>query len=202
MDGHDQYTVGDCHRTLGKICRSRGETRKAIIHFKTALRIVSSFNCDHFLFWANFDLADLFFGERRFNDAHARIKRAKLHVTNDPLLLGRAMKLQAEFWYKEGRFEEATSEVLRAVDVFEKLGAAMDLEVSRILLQDIDEAMNEPDLNSELLETAPLPTPINSPFAARGTAEHHLANPSRRTFTQTADPESRQRPKGKREQRR
>jgi len=45
------------------------------------------------------------------------------------------MELQARVWYNQHRLEEARSEVLRAADVFEKLGAAKDLEGCRKLLQ-------------------------------------------------------------------
>jgi hypothetical protein len=52
--------------------------------------------------------------------------------------LGRAMELQAQFWYKEGKFEEARSEALRAVDVYEKIGAAKDVEDCKIILRKIE----------------------------------------------------------------
>ena len=48
------------------------------------------------------------------------------------------MQLQAEFWHKQHRFEEAKSEVSRAIDTFEKLGAASDAKNVRMLLQRID----------------------------------------------------------------
>jgi hypothetical protein len=34
------------------------------------------------------------------------------------------MELQAQIWYKQDRLEEARSEALRAIDIYQKLGAA------------------------------------------------------------------------------
>ena len=49
------------------------------------------------------------------------------------------MDQQARIWFREGKLEEAKSEVLRAAGVFEKLGATKDLETCRGLLQLIGE---------------------------------------------------------------
>jgi hypothetical protein len=38
------------------------------------------------------------------------------------------MELQAWVWYNQHRLEEARSEALRAADIYEKLGAAKDVE--------------------------------------------------------------------------
>ena len=89
----NQFGVCECYRLLGDICRSRGETEKAMNHFETALGIASTFNWHNHLFWINCSLAQLFFSEKRFNDAHAHVERAKSHVINDPYSLGWAMKL-------------------------------------------------------------------------------------------------------------
>jgi len=135
----EQFVVCKCHRVLGEICYSRGETERAIDHFETALRIASPFTWHGQLSRINYELADLFFKEGRFDDAHASVERAKSHAINNPYNLARAMRLQARFWYGQGKFEEAESEVLRAADVFERLGAAKDLEECRALLRDIEE---------------------------------------------------------------
>jgi len=50
---------------------------------------------------------------------------------------------QAKFRYDQGRLGEAKSEALRAADVFEKLGAAEDLEECRDLLRGIERRMTE-----------------------------------------------------------
>ena len=140
----DQYTLCDCYCLLGQICRSKGETEKALNHFEKALGIASSSNWDDALFWIHYYLVELFLDEDRFDDAQAAIGRAKSHGINNPYRLGRAMQLQARVWYRQCRFEEAKSEALRAVDVYEKLGAARDLEFCRRLLQNIEEKIQKP----------------------------------------------------------
>ena len=163
-----QYEVCDCHRLLGDICRSRGETEKAINHFETAIGIASTFNWHHPLFWINYSLAFLFLGERRFNDAHAHIETAKPHAINNSYHLGRAMELRAKIWRKERRLEEAKSEALRAAGIFEKIGAAKEVERCRAILRDIEQEMKDPVISGELLETVPLPAFVNSPFSDQG----------------------------------
>ena len=81
------------------------------------------------------------------------------------------MQLQARFWYRQHRFEEARSETLRAVDALQTLGAAKSVkEVMAFLgrldrdVQEIDGlvASHELDHNGEPPETAPLVMHIDS----------------------------------------
>jgi len=78
------------------------------------------------------------------------------------------MELQAYFWYQQDKLEQAKSEALRAVDIYEKLGAAQDVEGCRQLLQRIDEELNssvasdESDDYGKLLETVLFVVSINS----------------------------------------
>jgi len=141
--GGDQYLVSGSHRILGKICHSKGETEKAISHFGKALGIASSFNWNDLLFLINCDLVVLFLDKDRFDDAHRGLERAKSHAVDNPYRLGRAIRLQARFWWKQGRFEEAKSEALRAADVYERLGAAEALECCRSVLRKIEEEMKK-----------------------------------------------------------
>jgi hypothetical protein len=62
-------------------------------------------------------MADMFSKESRFDAAHDHIERAKSHADN-AYCLGRAMELQANFWFKQGMFEEAKLEASCAVDVY------------------------------------------------------------------------------------
>ena len=70
------------------------------------------------------------------------------------------MHLQALIWYRQRRLREAKSEASHALEVFEKLGAVKDAEVSRDILQEIQEAMErqstsvDSDNGGEFLETA------------------------------------------------
>ena len=195
----NQFLVCDCYCLLGNICGSKGETEKAMNHFEKALGIASTFNWHNSLLRINYSLARLFFSEKRIDDAHAHVERAKSHAINHPYYLGCAMELQARFWLQECKLEEAKSEVLGAIDVSERLGAARDLECCRVILRDIEKETEKPVTSGELLESVPLPTSVNSPFSARGTTGHHPMNLFRRILWQTTDPASGQRMKGKRE---
>ena len=134
----DQFSVCNCYHLLGNIYRDKGEMEKAINHYETALGIASSFNWREPLFWINYSLALLFFGEKRSYDAQAHIERAKPHAINSPYNLGRAMELQAWFWFQERKLEEAKSNALCAIDVYERLGAAKDVESCRAILRKIE----------------------------------------------------------------
>jgi len=154
----EQFNVCICHRVLAGIYRSKGEREKAIIHLEAALGIASSFNWHDELFWVNFALAVFSLHQDRFDDAHACIELAKPHAVNDAHKLGQAVGLQALIWFTQRRLEEAKSGVLRAVEVFEKLGDARGVEAGRELLQWIDDETNgsvvsdESDDDGEFLE--------------------------------------------------
>jgi tetratricopeptide (TPR) repeat protein len=137
-DKNEQFRVCQGYDLLGDICYSKGETEKAINHYKTALGIASSSNWDNKKFWILYSLAKAVFDQGRFGEAHAHIECAKSHAANDPFILGRAMEQQAMFWYKEGKLEEARSEALCAAGVFEKLGAVKGMEACRKILQEIE----------------------------------------------------------------
>ena len=126
------------HRALGEIYKSKGETEKAIHHFQVASGIASFLNMDYQLFWINFSLAGLFSGQGKFEDAQTHVEHAKSYAADDAYLLALVADQQARVWGKQRRFEEARSEALRALDAFEKLGAADDAEVARQILQEID----------------------------------------------------------------
>jgi len=135
-----QFQVCRCHRVLGTIYRSKGEVKKAIHHLEAALGIATAFNWLNLLFWIRYSMAQLSSDEGMFDDAHAHIEQAKLHAINDndTFTLACAMFLQASFWHTQHRFEEAKSEALGAVEMFEKLGAADNARCTRRLLQQID----------------------------------------------------------------
>ena len=138
----DRFQVCECYHVLGGVCRSKGEIETAIGHFEKALGIASSFNWCIQQFWILYSLASLFFDQGRFDEAHARIERAKSHVVDDAYPLGRAMRLQAGFWFGQNKLKEGTSEALRAVAMFEKVGAVKDIEGCRKLLRKIEARTN------------------------------------------------------------
>ena len=141
LSGTDQqFDVSQCHHTLGNIYHSKGEAEKAVHHLETALEIASSHNWLTQMFWTRRSLAVLFRDQGKLDDANAHVEHAKSHAISgrDTYELASAMQLQAEIWHRQRRFEEAKSEVLGAIDAFEKLGAAHDAKEARILLQEID----------------------------------------------------------------
>ena len=172
-DEGEEFRVCQCHRVLGNVHRRRGNTKEAINHIGIALGIASSFGWHDRLARTHYLLAMVFSADGRFNDAHTHVELAKSHAINRPYNLGRAMVLQARLWYEERRLKEAKSEVFRAIDVFEKLGATDLLIYCRCLLHDIERgmgdlaALDEPDSNGKLLEITPLPTHVNSSFSDR-----------------------------------
>jgi tetratricopeptide (TPR) repeat protein len=162
----EQFKICQGHRTLGSIYQSKGETEKAIDHFETALGIADSSNWNSEQFSIHCSLAVLFRDQDRFDEAHAHIELAKSHADNDAYNLGCAMELQAMLWYEQGRVEEARSEALCAVGVYDKLGAVNNVEYCRILLRDIEEETKKSVTSGgsdfgELPKTVLLPTPVN-----------------------------------------
>ena len=138
LEQGQQSRVCEGHNILGQIYQHKGDTEKAIFHFKIALEIASSFNWHDHLFWAHFGLSVVFSGEDGFDEAHAHLEHAKSYAVDDPYLLARASRVQAWLLYRQHRFEEAKSEALRALDAYEKLGAENDAENARQFLEEID----------------------------------------------------------------
>jgi len=150
-----QFRVCEGHRALAYIYRFKGDTEKTIHHIEVALGIASTFDWHNALFWLNYDLAGLFRDRGRLDDAQARVECAKSHTANSPYNLGFAMELQAMILYGQHRLEEAKSEVLRAADIFDKLGAAEDIERCREFHREIENSLAAPgqsDSDCELLQ--------------------------------------------------
>jgi tetratricopeptide (TPR) repeat protein len=133
-----EYEVCQSHRTLGDIYRSKDQREKAIHHFEVALGIASSFGLHVHLFWTHFSLAQLFLAKHEFEDAHAHIKQIQPHTLNNPYYLGRATHLHAQILHKQDRLEDARSEALRALEIFEKVGASKEFGVCQDLLRNIE----------------------------------------------------------------
>ena len=133
-----EYKRCQLYRILGKIYRSRGEREKAIHHFETSIGIGSRFNWHGELFRNHYNLAKLFCGEDELDRANAHIEQAKSYTSDNTLMMARAMSLQAEVWCSQGRPADAKSQALHALEVFERLGAAIDVERCGDLLQRIE----------------------------------------------------------------
>ena len=112
----------DCHSTLGRICRQKGNYQKAIEHHKKALKIAASHNWSFQAFRTHADLIILSADEGRFDDANAHLDQAKLHAVNNANNLAQAIAAQSYIFFRQRRFGEAQSEGLRAVEALEKVG--------------------------------------------------------------------------------
>ena len=122
--GGNQLAACESDHTLGNVRRFEREVEKAIHDCYMAFNIASSFDWNHRLFWVHYALADLFWDESRFNDAHSHPEHAKPPVVNDAYQVGRAGKLEARVWFKQCRLEGARLVTQCAVDIFGKIGAA------------------------------------------------------------------------------
>ena len=142
-ENEDRYGACLTYRVLGTIYHRKGKIDEAISQFKTALEIASTCNFPRELFWNYYCLAEVFFDEERFDEAHTHVELAKSHWGGDSFNLGRGMQLQAEFLHKRGKSEEAKAEVLKAIEVYEGIGTTLDLEKSRGLLLDIQKELDE-----------------------------------------------------------
>jgi len=102
----------------------------------------------------------LFYYEDRLHSAQVHAERAKLHTVNDPYSLGKAMMLQAKILCQRHKLEEVRSEVLRAADIFAKLGVSLGTEACGVLLEDIQKTRDRLVASvklREFLHTMPFP---------------------------------------------
>ena len=137
----EEFLLCGFHRVLGNIYHCKDDTGRAVEHFETALRIASTFNWHNELFWTHYSLAKLFSEEGRLDSAHVHIEQAQFHAVDNAYDLGRAIFLQARVWYRQRKLEEARSEALRALEIFEKLGVTDISEGCKALFRDIKQAM-------------------------------------------------------------
>ena len=122
------------HRVLGHIYLSKKKGKKAFQHYKTALGIASRSEWNSELFWIHHSLAVLLQDEDKLSDAHVHIEQAKSHAVNNAYHLGCALYLQAWIYYRQLRLEDAASEALRALEIYQKLGDSRDADDCRVLL--------------------------------------------------------------------
>ena len=168
LKGKDEgFWLYRTHCLVGQICRSKGDKDKAIHHFKMALEIASPFNWRGAPFWTCYHLAELFCDEHEFGNANAYIERARSYAGENTYKLVRGMYMQARIWYRQGRLEEARSEVQRALEIHEELEAAEGVGECETLLREIDEAVGsqlsaKPDPGGELPSLDTSHTCINS----------------------------------------
>jgi hypothetical protein len=86
-------------------------------------------------------MAEVFHSQDKFDEASAHINQAKSHAVNNTYWLGCAIYLQARVWCGQRRFEDAKSEGLLALEIFEKFSATKNVEKCRNLLQKVEQAI-------------------------------------------------------------
>ena len=183
----EEFLLCGFHRILGNIYHSKDETEKAIEHFETTLGIASAFGWHNELFWTHYSLAKLFSEEGRLDDAHTHIAQAKSHAVDNAYDLGRAIFLQARVWYRQRRLEDAMSEALRALEIFEKLAVSNISEGCKVLVRNIEQAMKSRSASGgsgsdgKLLEIKLCHTPVNSPSSVSGTPSSTLPSTAHST---------------------
>ena len=136
-----EFHLCDAHRLLGEIYRSKEEAGKSVHNYEMALTIASPFNWQTELFWIHHAMAELFHDQGEFDDANAHIKQAKSHTANDAYYQGHGMEMQAQIWDRQHRLEEARSEALGTLEIYERVGAVQDGEHCRGLLWCVENAM-------------------------------------------------------------
>ena len=135
-----EFLLCHFHRALGYIYNSKELKEKAIQHYEMALGIASRFDWGwHQLLWIHHALAELFRDEGEFGSAHVHIERAKSYADGDVYSLAHAVGMQARIYYRQRKLEDATFEALRAFEIFEKLGATVEIDEYKTLLQEIEQ---------------------------------------------------------------
>jgi len=86
-------------------------------------------------------MARLFRDQGEFDDANAHIVQAKSHAGDDAYNLGCGMEMQARIWDRQCKLEEARSEALGALEIYERIGATRDAEGCRALLRRVEKGM-------------------------------------------------------------
>ena len=125
----------ECHGVLGHIQQSKGNIKEAVHHFEASLRIASSVNSRGELSETHLSLANLYIEQDKLNDAQTHIEHVKSLAQDDMLKLGSAVYYGARVLHKRKRFEEAKSEALHALAIFEELGATDLAERVRLFLE-------------------------------------------------------------------
>ena len=178
----EEYMVCASHHALGEVYRFKEEREKAIHHYEVALGISSTFDWHPSLFGIHLSFAVFFLDEDGFDDAQVHIDRAKSYTLDNAYYLGRAALLQARIWYRQHKLDDAASEVLRAQEMFEKLGNPKYLKKSRGLLRKIEGAMESLPPPSESGSDCGFPKTVvfsslsDTPFLADGASSSTLVN--------------------------
>jgi len=121
-DGLSQSQLREHNHILGHICQCRGDTEAAIDHYMKAIGVAGSLDSQDGQIGILHCLSKLLLDEKRFDDAQIHLEQLKSHAFNNPLHHGMATAMQVGLLYHQGKFEEAISELSRAINFYEKIG--------------------------------------------------------------------------------
>ena len=150
--------------TLGQIHQCKGDIWMAIHYFEATIDIASPLGYGSMMSQAHLSQAQLYGLVDMFSEAHAHIKPAEVHAGNRTSLLGRVFKVDIALLRTQSRFEEAKSEALHALALFEKLGAADQVDEVRETLDGIEKNIQELDDDGKLLKSCSLSHPLTLLF--------------------------------------
>ena len=159
-EDHDQDTLYHYHKVLAEIQHSKGNREKAIHHFEASLRIASALNSHDELSKTHLSMADLYLDEGKFDDAQGHIEHSKSHAGNNMSLLGCGVYVGARVLSAQNRPEEAKSEALGAIAIFEKLGNTAGVDEIRKFVKEIEEQIEESNCDGKRLKLCSLFNPL------------------------------------------
>ena len=133
------------HEIIGHIYSARGDTEAAVSHLKTALGIATSASSREIQASILRGLVQVLLQGGRFDDAETYLERLKLDGVDNLFSLGLAAAIQVCVWRRQGRFEEAESEVSRVFGLYEEAGAPAEfLEFCKGFLREVEGEANNP----------------------------------------------------------
>lgn len=137
----EEFNLCESYLQLGIIYLLKHERQKAIRQFEIVLGIASAFKWSEELYRINVTLGVMLTSEGELDDATARICEAKSHAVDRAHDLACAMRMQADVFLEQRRFEDAKSEARDALEIFEGLGAEDNSLDIRNLLLTIEKGM-------------------------------------------------------------
>ena len=144
LDEPSKSQLREHYLILGHMCRRRGETGAANGHYMKALGIARSLNQQGEQLVTILSLVTLLVETERFDDALVHLDHLKLDVANNPRYVGVVMQAQARVLLYQGKLEEARSEMLRTIGLYEGIGVSAGyMDDSKKFLQEIEGKINE-----------------------------------------------------------
>ena len=144
-DKPSPYNLCNHHHILGHIWLSRGGMEAAISHHEKAIRVASSLGLQEHQASILFCLVKLLLEEGRLDDAQVHLESLKLDTTNNVFRLCLTTVTRVCTWRRQGRFEEAESEVSRVFDLCQKVGVPVDVQDRwKTFLRGVEKKVNNP----------------------------------------------------------